>query len=67
LDSAQMKAQVIKSAVDAAKMVLRVDFAVIQPPRPPEKKSPIPEPVRKAREATERAMKYLDRFPPRKG
>lgn len=66
LEASHVKAQVIKSAVDAAKIILRVDFAVIQPPKPPEKKSPIPEPVRKAREATERAMKYLDRFPPKR-
>ncbi len=49
LEPTVVKIQILKSAVEAATSILRVDHMVKQPPKPREKKDPIPAPVRALR------------------
>jgi chaperonin GroEL (HSP60 family) len=44
-----VKIQILKSAVEAAATILRIDHMIIQPPKPIEKKDPIPAPVKAVR------------------
>lgn len=54
LEPTEVKAQYIKSATEVAITVIRVDYRLTQPQKPPAKKSPIPEPVRLLRERSGR-------------
>jgi chaperonin GroEL (HSP60 family) len=48
-ESSLVKIQILKSAVEAAATILRIDHMIIQPPKPIEKKDPIPAPVKAVR------------------